>query len=490
MKKKLLPLALAAAAGLTGINTAQAVHVNAAGEGEVLIYPYFTVEGTQDTYISLVNTTGKTKAVKVRFLESMNSQEVLDFNLYLSPQDHWSAVITRSSDGGAQMITADTSCTGPNFVASDTKDVASNPVKFRDFLLAEDSVKGVERTREGYVEIIEMGEFDEDDGGVGAKMAAAALHNAGVPAKCSDLAAGFANGGEFDVAINAGFEATGQGGGLYGYGVIIDPAGGTAAAYDAVALDNFGLEANGALHAQPGDTDPSLSDVDTPADIINGATVLKGAAAPTRTIDAVSAVLMRSSIANDYVLESDLNAGTDWVVTFPTKRAYVNGATAVDPFLSTWSKTTSKSCEAVSFTYYDREELDQSPADLDVSPRPPAGAPISLCYEANVLSFNGSDALNASARTELNLELESGFENGWLSANFTNGTAGERDLVLTELQADGVTPTGDNITLEGLPVVGFAVQKYVNGAASAGVLANYAATVSHKGEQKITVATP
>ena len=111
MKKKLLPLALAAATGLVA-STAQAVFVNPEGHGQVLLYPYYTVEGGNDTYINLVNTTNEYKAVKVRILEAMNSQEVLDFNLYLSPQDHWSAVITADTNGaGAVIRTAGTSCT-------------------------------------------------------------------------------------------------------------------------------------------------------------------------------------------------------------------------------------------------------------------------------------------------------------------------------------------------------------------------------------------
>jgi hypothetical protein len=111
MKKKLLPVAMAAAlAG--GVHNANAVFVNADGLGQVLLYPFYTTEGGQDTYINLVNTTNRVKAVKVRILEAMNSQEVLDFNLYLSPNDHWSAVIL-ASGAGAAIRTADTSCTVP-----------------------------------------------------------------------------------------------------------------------------------------------------------------------------------------------------------------------------------------------------------------------------------------------------------------------------------------------------------------------------------------
>jgi hypothetical protein len=56
----------------------------------------------------------QTKAVKVRFIEALDSQEVLDFNLYLSPNDVWAGVITANPNGdGAIIRTADTSCTVP-----------------------------------------------------------------------------------------------------------------------------------------------------------------------------------------------------------------------------------------------------------------------------------------------------------------------------------------------------------------------------------------
>ena len=42
---------------------------------------------------------GSAKAVKVRFLEGKNSREVLDFNLYLSAKDVWTAAIIPTTDG-------------------------------------------------------------------------------------------------------------------------------------------------------------------------------------------------------------------------------------------------------------------------------------------------------------------------------------------------------------------------------------------------------
>jgi hypothetical protein len=72
MNKKLVSMAVAAAL-VGGVGAAQAIHVNTDGLGQVLLYPFYSVEGGNDTYIQIVNTTDQTKAVKVRFLEAMNS---------------------------------------------------------------------------------------------------------------------------------------------------------------------------------------------------------------------------------------------------------------------------------------------------------------------------------------------------------------------------------------------------------------------------------
>ena len=125
--KKSLCVALAAAGMLGAAGVAQAVNVSADGLGNVLIYPYYTVRNDSNgnaynTLMSVVNTTASMKAVKVRFREGKNSAEVLDFNVFLSPFDVWTASITPGpvvnppgGQGGGQITTSDKSCTIPSF---------------------------------------------------------------------------------------------------------------------------------------------------------------------------------------------------------------------------------------------------------------------------------------------------------------------------------------------------------------------------------------
>ena len=455
MNKKLLPLAVLTAVATGGLSTAQAVYVNNNGTGQVLIYPYYSVEGENDTYINIVNTTDQTKAVKVRFLEGMNSQEVLDFNLYLSPRDHWSAMVTESASGGARLVTADESCTVPTIVGR-----PGSTVDFRDLQYEGDSVDGIERTREGYVEIIEMAEVDGDH-------ADWLTHDSsGVPANCGALVDSWSSGGTWN--SNADADILPAGGGLYGYGVLINPADGVSAAYDATAFGNF-WPAGDWDHSGPGSLFPSLASGQAQAQVIDGNALYD--VTFDDSIDALSATIMQSMIMNDFVLAPEINAGTDWLVNFPTKRFYVNEEPAAAPFTTSWNPATSEACEPIEINYWDREEQSEFVRDVDFSPSPDAD-PIALCKEVNVVTFNSADVLYASDRLGHNIDVA--FDNGWMQMDFTQ-EAGRF--------VEGFDDDWD-YRFHGLPAIGFGVQRYTNGDLG-GLLANYMGLVNHKADRSI-----
>src|SRR5689334_9263269 len=121
-KKKSLCVALAGVGALGAVGAAQAVNLNPDGLGQVLIYPYYTTRNDAagnafNSLLSVVNTTASVKAVKVRFLEGKNSLEVLDFNLFLSAADVWTAALT-AMGAGAGITTTDKSCTLPAIPAT------------------------------------------------------------------------------------------------------------------------------------------------------------------------------------------------------------------------------------------------------------------------------------------------------------------------------------------------------------------------------------
>ncbi|HST27451.1 MAG TPA: hypothetical protein VLK26_03685, partial [Rudaea sp.] len=83
--KSLAAAFIAGIAALAGsANPAHAVYLNARGMGQVLLYPYYTVNAHQNTLISVANATDTGKVVHVRFREGYNGRDVLDFDVYLS----------------------------------------------------------------------------------------------------------------------------------------------------------------------------------------------------------------------------------------------------------------------------------------------------------------------------------------------------------------------------------------------------------------------
>ena len=105
--------ALIASAGSAG-----AVSLGPDGSGQVLLFPYYTVNGSQDTLLTIGNRVDEAQIVKVRFLEGYNGRPVLDFDVYLDANDVWTAVVTAGEGGGAMLRTADPGCTVPAIPAS------------------------------------------------------------------------------------------------------------------------------------------------------------------------------------------------------------------------------------------------------------------------------------------------------------------------------------------------------------------------------------
>jgi hypothetical protein len=523
MKRNSLTTALLAGlAGAAGLaSTANAVNVNPDGLGQVLIYPYYTVNKGNQTLISVVNTTNRVKAVKVRFVEGRNSKEVLDFNLYMSPFDVWtSAVFATGTTGPANLITRDTSCTVPILAGSPSgtnrTPQAGTSQPFlnyqytgtnRDFPTSAPNAAelgSLERTREGHLEMIEMGLLQLGTGA--AQLAEEATHGAsGFPGNCNAINAAWVPGGIWTQSPLFGTaNIDTPAGGLYGNGAVIDVANGTMLAYAADAVDGFYTDAAapGALHADPGTTDPDLLDADNGANVTSFVFAQNGAAVLTDTFlvglptpDAVSVVFMADTIYNEFNTDPALGASSEWVITFPTKRYYVDVTTnAILPFTNPF-RDDGAACELIDIRYWDREEASFSPApgSVTVSPRPPQAPPTGnvLCWEANVLTFNQTAVANATGVTSSailggryaqNLFTQAG------SGSATNFAAGHMRMQFDNPLVTGrqnFLPTAARQYL-GLPTTGFWALNVVNASAQPGLLANYSGAFHHRANRLVS----
>jgi hypothetical protein len=451
----------AALAGVTFLSAgvANAVNTNPEGLGEALIYPYYTTRNGASTLVSVVNTTDAPKAVKVRILEGKNSREVLDFNLFLSPKDVWTASITTPEGAtGARLDTSDRSCVYPEIIRA-------SGYAFVNYAFAGDSDASLDRTREGYIEIIEMASIR-----TGSAVGDDVTHNAAGQPSCKLIS---------DIALKSTFEDYDlPTGGLFGAGTLI--SAGMSTGYNATALQGLGYT-DGVTSA--GSTNPTLNSgqnkvavvVDSPA----SSTTRITAAAFNRPIDAVSATIMADEAYGEYsytALNSGLTFSNDWVLTFPTKRLYVN-PTVVAPFQRAWDTATSRACHDITIHSYDREEGSGTSEDLP-SPLPPTGKN-GLCYESTVVSMGGLKdsasrvlaSKNAIGITPYQSKPASG--GGWATLRFdasvtpTLGALGSSQQ--TTVTSGIIAPqTTGAVTFHGLPVVGFSVSeaKFANASAS------------------------
>jgi hypothetical protein len=480
-KKKSLYLAVAGVSAL-GAGSASAVTLNADGLGNVLLYPYYTVRETSpgnayNSLLSVVNSTASAKAVKVRFLEGKNSREVLDFNLYLSAHDVWVAAVIPTADG-AGIVTPDNSCTDP--VVSQDENNPSTFVNYAYVGSADDPANDdLDRTREGYVEIIEMGAM----WGYGEFTA---THSNGVPHSCSYLRTAYPSG-----QPHAEYYTTRPSGGLFGSMTLVNVGTGVDFGYDPVALSQF---TQNKLWFPPGDVKPQLSDA-APISLVVDASDQNSPAAYISnwggfsTVDAVSAVLMHDNLYNEFVLDKATASKTDWIITMPTKTYYYAGVSdkelkVIKLFQRNFKST--GACDDVSIVKYDREERTvKTPGSF--SPPPPT-VKDSICWEANVITFNSSNVFGSKNVANLTTT----FENGWVSINFPliassvgpipySAAAHQLGASLTTRidLISASTSFAPAATYYGLPVIGFAAWTFSNGNVG-GVLSNYGGNYIHK----------
>lgn len=497
MKKNSLNTAvLASLAGIAGIaNISSAVNINTDGTGQVLIYPYYTVNANNQTLLSVVNTTNRGKAVKVRILEGRNSQEVLDFNLFLSREDVWTAAILNLGNATApgSIITFDTSCTAPAFSSDGTSTASGVPfVNFRNFQYINDTAggTGLDRTREGHVEILEMATLTGD-------LEAAITHKSGTdkPFDCDAVAAGSGPLFTFTAAANT------PSGGLFGGGAVINIANGTYTNYSATALDGF-WATDEVGYTTPDNILPSLSNARPQSLVFSNGRVISstwGSAAvgaptdPGQRIDAVSAVFMADTFLNEYTTETGIAASSEWVVTFPTKRFYVDRAVVIPPFTTRYAG--GQACDPISIQSWNREEFTTV---TPVGFSPPQGTTVpNICFETNVLTFNqtitnqlnGTSSPSKILGSVLSRNISTprilgaagnGTQAGWTRINLTQsgGTAGAPRVMRQSVE---------NHRFVGLPVSGFWAVSIENNNATPGVKGFYGGAYNHRNSRSCSL---
>ncbi|MGH8173346.1 MAG: hypothetical protein ACREPX_09365 [Rhodanobacteraceae bacterium] len=182
---------------------------------------------------------------------------------------------------------------------------------------------------------------------------------------------------------------------------------------------------------------------------------------------------MSDALYNEWLVDSSLGANTDWIVTFPTKNFYVdeiNGPVPYPPFAHEFADGVANVDAGVAI--HDREEGF-----------PVFGLPVvptaTLAYQVNAISFLGSDpapgtpsGVFGSTLTSANVPPYGGA--GALTLGFASGDANAHRLPC------GIDPDGNEVTLIGLPAIGFMAYNIINTRALPGMLANYGGAFPHR----------
>lgn len=507
MKKSIL--ALSAAVAVSGLGfagaanalavfsndgaTAATVELAASGVGHYLFAPYYTTQGDNNTLLSVINTDSVNgKAVKVRFRGAANSDDVLDFTLFMSPGDVWTASLVQGPDGLAEITTPDTSCTLPQSV----KNVPFRTGRLDQALSAEALAA---HTREGYVEFLNMADVRP-----GTALFTNIKHKNGVAPCESSAFSAVLNTAEVDAVAARAAGLDNPTGGLTGGWTIIRLS--NISTYSglhtaAAAVDAAGVAAKGNFAFAPQSeqtavvaaglaavtADPLLTGYVVGAsshieplwmDLPDMSTPLTTTSFGNATAqaDELTAALAKKTVINEFVSTADgasVPGNTDWVVSQPTRRyqvaydyaakARVFNSVVGSAYYSTANTSVSKRsaggldlgsfiCLKGTFSGSDREEggID---SNVNFSPAPAAAA---YCGEVFTMSFN-----RASSQV--------------LSAGLTN--------VPVNMLIGGKAPEAGWATFKpadlagrGLPMAGFAAISLLNAEQSG----NYGYTFGHR----------
>lgn len=512
MKKNVLSLSITAAVislgfaggaqAITdvGIGAGTAIAVSANGVGHNLVVPYYTANGDNKTQINLINTDlVNGKALKVRFRSAANSDDVFDFQLFLSPGDVWSGEVSRdATTGRAKLASGDKSCTKPSIATASAANLLFKTDRLDNTAAASTDTTRAAHTREGYVEVLTMADvrplnYTVDANGLETILATAnglftqTKHVAGVaPCGTGTTAASWTaidtNTANLTSAALLGLARPTTGvtgnwtilntttssayGGqataltITGPAVAVAAPGGTAGVntgnltyWPQSPLSSAFLNAGGVVLASQQQTaDPllrliavggiptvaptmvDLPDLSTPflGQIAAQNTATSG---PIAAANALSTALAKTSVVNEFLTTTSINASTDWTFSMPSRRygvvfnyiagtalfngtagTVVTGTGADSAFFTNANATVNAGRRMVCVgnitpSSYDREETTGSTIIFS-----PAVAP-TLCGEVSVLSINNAASATSNsllAVATLN-DIDATYREGWLS---------------------------------------------------------------------------
>lgn len=484
-----------AVAGFALAPPASAVQLDPGGQGQVLLYPYYTVNNHQQTLLSIINTSDADQVVQVTFREALNGRSALQFKVWLGRKDVWTGTVFALADDGlasdgAGLLTRDRSCTSPLF---STGSLTSGGATY--FPLSNLRYSGAHgdggpgdlgRARHGWIEVIALANV------LGAPATAMTFVSPTQrPADCAYLQ---------NLALDQTTSAR-PGGGLTGASSVIRVVAGTILSSRAEAISGFteiSLYTNDAMQPAPdlASVNEGIIGTAVSAKIVDelGHRQVLTYGTPgsdSRPIDAVSATLMATRVKNEYQTSQALAAATDWVVTMPTKPFYTDPAligptnSALPPFDEPFQTPGySRQCAPYRIFDHNQKTTTQNYLACSLAPQGPFTSPspqvAAFPQAANVVPFLDVTVPPIASSVLAAPAARTG--SGYLSWHIRPivGPAGWLEMNLAPINFNHRLPaSAEGKMLSGLPAVGYSASNIVNGNVSNGVLANYAYAVRH-----------
>jgi hypothetical protein len=267
--------------------------------------------------------------------------------------------------------------------------------------------------------------------------------------------------------------------------VIIDVPQGTFYGYTPDAINGFTNVP--LLTTESGADDPRLDQANTidsagaaRANLVlaNGSTLALDYA---RGIDAVSAILMKQSIANDYLADATLGGATDWVITLPTRAYYVDQQLHPTAIVAPFVEAAHGGESRVIFDQvaYDRESGFSTVHGCVNPPGPNCVPQLTIFRRAsNVIAFLDPWEPNPERSGVLDSALPYSIpdidgRSGFARIDLATGDGGH-------VLGGGKDSDGTPFDLAGLPAIGFMAYNIVNTQAAPGLLANYGGAFAHR----------
>jgi hypothetical protein len=296
---------------------------------------------------------------------------------------------------------------------------------------------------------------------------------------------------------------------MSGTGTLINVNSGRDATYDAIALSELTTlsfyrdpGAAGADFNSPEVTPVSvvLADAQSASGFGSGSQGYLLRSNWTRGVDAVSAVLSKAAIVNEFILDNGTRSTTDWIITAPTASYYTAGSAAIPPFSTSFGAT--GACERLGTNIYSREQRRvQGPCTAYNFDDCPVPEPLpTACWAASAVPWRltatpfapveRSSALGSSNLAAKTFTGMVTVQNGWAEVRLdtvdSHAMTSLPSSTAIDIQTGQVSTSPHKFF--GLPSVGFAIRTFANGTLICGgqpCQGNYGSIFAHRYRQRI-----